>query len=157
MQADNLALTVFLFLVGMVLTIKGGDFFVDAASWIAERSGIPKLIIGATIVSLATTLPEMLVSVMAAAQGKVDMSIGNAIGSVTANLGLIMGIALVAIVAIIAVVGLQVGNVFGVLHPLYQSIVVAIITIPTSTHGGTQVLAVVIVKRSHGTIKVVVH
>ena len=95
MQADNLALTVFLFLVGMVLTIKGGDFFVDAASWIAERSGIPKLIIGATIVSLATTLPEMLVSVMAAAQGKVDMSIGNAVGSVTANLGLIMALAVI--------------------------------------------------------------
>lgn len=95
MQTDNLALTVFLFLVGMVLTIKGGDFFVDAASWIAERSGIPKLIIGATIVSLATTLPEMLVSVMAAVQGKVDMSIGNAVGSVTANLGLIMALAVI--------------------------------------------------------------
>lgn len=95
MQTDNLALTVFLFLVGMVLTIKGGDFFVDAASWIAERSGIPKLIIGATIVSLATTMPEMLVSVMAAVQGKVDMSIGNAVGSVTANLGLIMALAAV--------------------------------------------------------------
>ena len=95
MQTDNLSLTVFLFLVGMVLTIKGGDFFVDAASWIAERSGIPKLIIGATIVSLATTMPEMLVSVMAAVQGKVDMSIGNAVGSVTANLGLIMALAVV--------------------------------------------------------------
>ena len=92
---NNLALTIILFLVGMVLTIKGGDFFVDAASWIAERSGIPKLIIGATIVSLATTLPEMLVSVMAAVQGKVDMSIGNAVGSVTANLGLIMALAVI--------------------------------------------------------------
>ena len=60
----------------------------DAASWIAEASGIPKLIIGATIVSVATTLPEMLVSMMAAAQGKADMSVGNAVGSVTANLGL---------------------------------------------------------------------
>ena len=92
---NNLALTIFLFLVGMVLTIKGGDFFVDAASWIAERSGIPKLIIGATIVSLATTLPEMLVSVMASVQGKVYMSIGNAVGSVTANLGLIMALAVI--------------------------------------------------------------
>ena len=92
---NDLVLTIFLFLVGMVLTIKGGDFFVDAASWIAERSGIPKLIIGATIVSLATTMPEMLVSVMAAVQGKVDMSIGNAVGSVTANLGLIMALAVI--------------------------------------------------------------
>ncbi len=88
----ELALVIFLFLVGIVFIVKGGDYFVDAASWIAEVSGIPKLIIGATIVSLATTLPEMLVSVMAAAQGKVDMAIGNAVGSVTANIGLIMAI-----------------------------------------------------------------
>lgn len=91
----ELAITVFLFIVGVVFVVKGGDYFVDAASWIAEVSGIPKLIIGATIVSVATTLPEMLVSVMAAMQGKVDMSIGNAIGSVTANIGLIMAIALI--------------------------------------------------------------
>lgn len=91
----ELAITVFLFTAGIVFVVKGGDYFVDAASWIAEVSGIPKLIIGATIVSVATTLPEMLVSVMAATQGKVDMSIGNAIGSVTANIGLIMAIALI--------------------------------------------------------------
>lgn len=90
----ELALVFFLFAVGIVFIVKGGDYFVDAASWIAEVSGIPKLIIGATIVSLATTLPEMLVSVMAAAQGKVDMSIGNAVGSVTANIGLIMAISI---------------------------------------------------------------
>ncbi len=75
----ELALVIFLFLVGIVFIVKGGDYFVDAASWIAEVSGIPKLIIGATIVSLATTLP-------------VDMAIGNAVGSVTANIGLIMAI-----------------------------------------------------------------
>lgn len=90
----GLGMTIFLFAVGTVLVIKGGDLFVDAASWIAERSGIPKLIIGATVVSLATTMPELLVSVMAAAQGKVDMSIGNAVGSVTANIGLILALAL---------------------------------------------------------------
>lgn len=85
---------ILLFALGVVLVIKGGDFFVDASTWIAERSGIPKLIIGATIVSMATTMPEALVSAMAAAQGKVDMSIGNAVGSVTANIGLIMALAL---------------------------------------------------------------
>ena len=88
----EIALAVILFLVGIALIVKGGDAFVDAASWIAEISGIPKLIVGATIVSVATTVPEMLVSVMAAGQGKVDMSVGNAVGSVTANLGLIMAI-----------------------------------------------------------------
>ena len=91
----NVFTTILLFVIGIVFVVKGGDYFVDAASWIAEVSGIPKLIIGATIVSVATTLPEMLVSVMAAVQGKVDMSIGNAVGSVTANLGLIMAISLI--------------------------------------------------------------
>ena len=84
-----------IFLAGLLLIVKGGDWFVDAASWIAEVSGIPKLIVGATIVSLATTLPELLVSAMAAAQGKVDMAVGNAVGSVTANLGLIMAISVI--------------------------------------------------------------
>lgn len=93
----HLAITVFLFLAGLLLIIKGGDFFVDAAAWIAEASGIPSFIVGATIVSLATTLPELLVSGIAAAQGKVDIAIGNGVGSVTANLGLIMGISLVCI------------------------------------------------------------
>lgn len=85
---------VLLFLLGIVLIVKGGDIFVDAAAWIAEISGIPKLIIGATVVSFATTLPEMLVSVIAATQGKVDMAVGNAVGSVTANIGLIMAISI---------------------------------------------------------------
>ena len=90
------AITIILmFLLGLALIIKGGDFFVDAASWIAEVSGIPKFLIGATIVSLATTLPELLVSLMAAASGSIGIAVGNAVGSVTANLGLIMGICLV--------------------------------------------------------------
>ena len=65
----SIFLVLLLFLLGIVLIIKGGDLFVDAAAWIAEISGIPKLIIGATIVSFATTLPEMLVSVFAAVDG----------------------------------------------------------------------------------------
>ncbi len=91
----ELTLTILLFLTGIVLIVKGGDFFVDAATWIARVSGIPQVIIGATIVSLATTLPEMLVSVIAAMDGKVDMAVGNAVGSVTANIGLIMAISLI--------------------------------------------------------------
>lgn len=91
----ELTITILLFLVGIVLIVKGGDYFVDAATWIAEVSGIPKVIIGATVVSLATTLPEMIVSVIAAINGKVDMAVGNAIGSVTANIGLIMAISLI--------------------------------------------------------------
>ena len=94
-------LIVTLLVISIILIIKGGDYFVDAASWIAEVSGIPKLIIGATIVSLATTLPEMLVSVFAAVEGKVDISVGNAVGSVTANIGLIMAISIIFIPSVI--------------------------------------------------------
>lgn len=86
---------ILLFAAGLVCIIKGGDLFVDAAGWIAEASGIPKFIIGATIVSFATTLPEMLVSVFAALEGNADIAVGNAVGSVTANTGLIMCLSLV--------------------------------------------------------------
>lgn len=84
-----------LFVVGLILIIKGGDWFVDSASWIAEVLGVPKFVIGATIVSVATTLPEMIVSISATAKGNVDMAAGNAIGSVTANTAMIMGIFIV--------------------------------------------------------------
>lgn len=84
-----------LFIIGLVLIIKGGDWFVDSASWIAEVLGVPKFVIGATIVSIATTLPEMIVSIQATAKGNVDMAAGNAIGSVTANTAMIMGLFIV--------------------------------------------------------------
>ncbi len=83
------------FIVGLVLIIKGGDWFVDSASWIAEVLGVPKFVIGATIVSIATTLPEMIVSIAATAKGNLEMAAGNAIGSVTANTALIMGLFIV--------------------------------------------------------------
>ncbi|GAA0179675.1 calcium/sodium antiporter [Clostridium sediminicola] len=83
---------VLLFVLGFVLIVKGGDLFVDASVWIAEITGVPKMLIGATIVSLATTLPELLVSVVAASKGVPDMAIGNAIGSTICNIGLILGI-----------------------------------------------------------------
>lgn len=85
---------VILLILGILLVVKGGDWFVDAASWIAEVSGIPTFIIGATIVSLATTLPEILVSSIAAGQGNAGMAIGNAVGSVNCNIALIMAISL---------------------------------------------------------------
>lgn len=93
--STSLALTICLFVLGIVLIVKGGDWFVDAATWIAAASGLPQFLIGATVVSMATTLPEVIVSTMAAAEGSTDMAIGNAIGSVTANTGLIMAISLI--------------------------------------------------------------
>lgn len=95
------AVAAVIFVVGLMLTIKGGDWFVDSASWFAEATGIPKFVVGATVVSFATTLPELLVSLRAAMNGSAQLAIGNAVGSVTANTTLIMGISLVAIAAMV--------------------------------------------------------
>jgi cation:H+ antiporter len=93
-MALEIALICLLLIVGLVLIIKGGDYFVDGASWLAEVSGIPKVIVGATIVSVATTLPEIVVSLISA-RAQPDMAIGNAVGSVVFNTGVILAIALV--------------------------------------------------------------
>lgn len=90
-----------IFAIGLVIIIKGGDMFVDAASWFAKKTGIPSFVIGATIVSIATTLPELLVSVRAASNGSTEMAIGNAIGSVTCNTTLIMGISLCVVAGVV--------------------------------------------------------
>lgn len=93
----NLAFIVSLFSVGLLLIVKGGDWFLDGAVWIAETSGIPRFIVGATVVSVATTLPELTVSVTGVLKGEIDLAVGNAVGSVTANLGLILGISVLCI------------------------------------------------------------
>lgn len=80
------------FFIGLVIIVKGGDMFVDSAIWIAEKTGIPSMIIGATIVSIATTLPELFVSTVASNQGHSDMAIGNAIGSSICNIAFIIGL-----------------------------------------------------------------
>ena len=89
----ELALAILMLIGGIVLIVKGGDWFVDSATWIARAAKIPTFIIGATIVSFATTLPELIVSIVASIESKNDMAIGNAVGSVIANTGLIMAIA----------------------------------------------------------------
>jgi len=94
MEASTMAGCIVLLIVGIVLVVKGGDWFVDAASWFAEVSGIPTFIIGATIVSVATTLPEVLVSSLSAGEGAAGMAIGNAVGSVNCNIALIMAVSL---------------------------------------------------------------
>lgn len=95
------AISAVVFIIGLVLIIKGGDWFVDAASWFAKKTGIPSFVIGATVVSFATTLPELLVSVRAAANGSTEMAIGNAIGSVTCNTTVIMGISLCVVAGLV--------------------------------------------------------
>ena len=86
-----------LFVVGIILIIKCGDAFVDAAIWISNVTGIPRFVVGATVVSIATTLPEMIVSLIATMDGKAGMAFGNVIGSVSCNIGLALGISLIMI------------------------------------------------------------
>ncbi len=83
---------VLLFVVGLVCLIKGGDFFVDGASSLAHRFHIPELLIGATVVSIGTTLPEVMVSATSALQGHGEIAYGNAIGSIICNTALIAAI-----------------------------------------------------------------
>lgn len=80
---------VFLFIVGLLLLIKGGDWFVDGATGIAHHFHIPELLIGATVVSIGTTLPEVMVSATSALSGHGEIAYGNAIGSIICNTSLI--------------------------------------------------------------------
>ena len=80
---------VLLFALGLVLLVKGGDWFVDGATAIAQRLRVPELLIGATVVSIGTTLPEVMVSATSAVTGHGEIAYGNAIGSVICNTALI--------------------------------------------------------------------
>ena len=80
---------ILLFIFGLILLIKGGDWFVDGATKIARRFKIPEIIVGATVVSIGTTLPEVMVSVSGALAGQGAMAYGNAIGSIICNTSLI--------------------------------------------------------------------
>lgn len=76
---------------GVAVLVKSADWFTDAAVEIARRFRLPEMFIGATLVSLATTLPEFAVSFTATLQGQVSMAVGNALGSTICNIGLILG------------------------------------------------------------------
>jgi len=83
---------ILLIILGFVLLIKGADFLVDGASNIAKKFHIPEIIIGLTIVSIGTSMPELFVSITSAIRGSSDMAIGNVVGSNIANLLLILGL-----------------------------------------------------------------
>lgn len=86
-------LNLLFFVLGVGAVIKGADWFTDGSVGIADATGIPKIFIGATIVSLATTTPEVSVSWIAAYLGHPDTSVGNAVGSTICNIGLILAVA----------------------------------------------------------------
>lgn len=89
-------LPIILFIVGLVLLIKGGDWFVDGAVGIAHRFNMPEILIGATVVSIGTTLPEVMVSAGSAVKGIGSMAYGNALGSIICNTALIAAITIAA-------------------------------------------------------------
>ena len=84
-----MAIPILLFVVGLVLLVKGGDWFVDGAGGIAYRFHLPEVLIGATVVSIGTTLPEVMVSATSALSGHGEIAYGNAIGSIICNTALI--------------------------------------------------------------------
>ena len=81
-----------LMLVGFYGLIKGADFLVDGSSSIAKRFGISDLVVGLTIVSLGTSMPEMVVTILSVVEGKPDVGVGNVLGSNISNILLILGI-----------------------------------------------------------------
>ncbi|MBR6736939.1 MAG: calcium/sodium antiporter [Clostridia bacterium] len=83
---------ILLFILGLILLIKGGDWFVDGATGLARRFKLPEILIGATVVSIGTTLPEVMVSSSAAIIGNGEIAYGNAIGSIICNTALISAI-----------------------------------------------------------------
>ena len=85
-------LQILLVIVGFVMLVKGADWFVDGAAGIAERFGIPQLVIGLTIVAMGTSAPEAAVSISAAFKGTADITIGNVVGSNILNILIILGL-----------------------------------------------------------------
>lgn len=94
-------LVILLFAVGLVLLIKGGDWFVDGATGIAHHFNMPEILIGATVVSIGTTLPEVMVSVTSAIEGHGEIAYGNAIGSIICNTSLIAALVITVIPSVI--------------------------------------------------------
>ena len=90
----DMLISVLLFAVGLVLLIKGGDWFVDGATGLAKRFRLPDIVVGATVVSIGTTLPEVMVSTTGALAGSGAMAYGNAIGSIICNTALIAAISI---------------------------------------------------------------
>lgn len=88
--------------VGFVLLVKGADWFVDGASGIADKFGVPQLVIGLTIVAMGTSMPEAAVSIAAALKGSAEITIGNIVGSNILNILIILGITSVIITVAVA-------------------------------------------------------
>ena len=111
-------LIIVLFILGLLFLIKGGDLFVDSAVSIAKKFNIPDLLIGATVVSIGTTLPEVMVSATGAIQGNGAIAYGNAIGSIICNTSLILAITITFAPCIIDKKDLTLPSIFFVIASL---------------------------------------
>ncbi len=90
-------LNFFLFIIGFVLLVKGADWLVEGSASVAKRLGIPDIIVGLTLIAFGTSLPELVINVIASLNGEGDIAMGNILGSNIANILLILGIATVLI------------------------------------------------------------
>ncbi len=122
----NLLLQLILLVLGFTMLVKGADWFVEGASGLAEKFGIPQLVIGLTIVAMGTSMPEAAVSIAAALKGSADITIGNVVGSNILNVFMILG--LTAIVTKVAV---------GATTIKYEIPFVILITVVMMILGGT--------------------
>ena len=98
----EIVLSIVLLIVGMALLIKGADFFVEGASAIAKALKIPSLVIGLTLVSIGTSMPEFSVSLTSSLQGNIDMSFGNVIGSNIFNTFVVIGVSAIIVPLVVS-------------------------------------------------------
>jgi len=85
-------LSYILFIIGLVILLKGADYLVDGSAALAKKLGMPTLIIGLTIVALGTSMPELIISIFSAVKGTTEITLGNILGSNIANTLLILGV-----------------------------------------------------------------
>ena len=98
----EIVLCIVLLVVGMALLIKGADWFVEGASSLAKAMKIPSLVIGLTLVSIGTSMPEFSVSLTSSLQGNIDMSFGNVIGSNIFNTFVVIGVSAIIVPLVVS-------------------------------------------------------
>lgn len=118
-----MALYVLFFIIGLVLLIKGGDWFVDGATGIAHKFHLPEILIGATVVSIGTTLPEVMVSATSALSNHGEMAYGNAVGSIICNTSLIAALTIALKPAAIQRRSLIVPSLFFLVATIFTSVI----------------------------------
>lgn len=134
----DILLYVILFLVGLVAIVKGADWLTDGAAAIAERFGIPTIVVGLTIVAMGSSAPEFVVSAVSAAEGNVDLALGNVVGSNIFNILMIMGIT-----AMVREVKVDRANIrYDVPFAVLSSLVIAITALDSVINGSETVSSI---------------